>query len=76
MDNDALHLSFGEVNENAINLTLQYKQIPNNNNKTMLAVRKVQCECDHCRVSDFDECPHESEVGKFIYTTISEEARA
>ena len=49
---------------------------PDHNNKTTLAVRKEQCECDHCRISDFDGCPHESEVGKFIYTTISEEVKA
>ena len=49
---------------------------PNNNNQTTSAVRKEQCECDHCRISDFDGCPHESEVGKFIDTAIYAEAQA
>ena len=30
MDNDALHPSFGKVDENTINLTLQYEQIKDN----------------------------------------------
>ena len=49
---------------------------PKNNNQTTFAVRKEHCECDHCRISDFDKCPHEFEVGKFIDTAIYADAKA